>query len=593
MVYIIPDFADVTGIVIHSGGSLFMRNNEMYEKLFNEGIDQFKGKKRLNLFRTIENFAKNQFKNNDIFSDDRNSFGKEEAVDKILRVALDSDWKGIKEYTDEFYKYYEIASRYQHFVEELVCIALEKLDHGFSDFDKTLIIYSARISEAYDKYYVAWLKAVRNSEAAKEIERRLIDQEGSLKNEIETKKLDSRYTIIDFDYSNDLCDIPYGVYFKDELVPILGLFDQMCDRLESVPGITEQQERVIVYLRQYRKCLSLKDKSLLEPEWKKLDEIWMDVKYPLQVIHDIEYDYGDPLRVKVIPAYTIRFLDDKYIEENQKIKEIQKMLVDYFKKRKTDITQKSIKAFENSWAAMYYVPFQSSSRIQFRSAGQSIPNRTEVKFKKGTKIYFDPVTMDQRKKQVYDAMEKVVDSSLIDRYKKKVDSLMFMIYLVSGHELGHSIYHTELLKGVVDSQMISLSEETRADLCGYSVMNMYLRSGRSKEKEIQRALFSAVAFDMRRFVFWDSEVMLPYRNSAVNVYKTCEKTGYLNIINDRLVVDESKTEKVLECLQNQFERILGYIDAKDREGFESEYAQITEESEIIAWMRKKLFKSSK
>eukprot|EP00733_Pompholyxophrys_punicea_P002443 Pompholyxophrys_punicea_v1_NODE_1910_length_510_cov_2.408791.p1 type:complete len:103 gc:universal NODE_1910_length_510_cov_2.408791:427-119(-) len=92
----------------------------------------------------------------------------------------------------------------------------------------------------------------------------------------------------------------------------------------------------------------------------------MDIRYPIQVVHDIEYGYGDPLRVKVIPDFSIRFVDEKYASANQTISEIQKVMVEYFASRDADLARRGLFALENSFAAIYYIPFYTGMSLHFR-----------------------------------------------------------------------------------------------------------------------------------------------------------------------------------------------------------------------------------
>jgi hypothetical protein len=50
---------------------------------------------------------------------------------------------------------------------------------------------------------------------------------------------------------------------------------------------------------------------------------------PIQVVHDIETGYGDPLRVKATPDISIRFLDDSFTKENVAIADIQQRMMVY------------------------------------------------------------------------------------------------------------------------------------------------------------------------------------------------------------------------------------------------------------------------
>ena len=63
----------------------------------------------------------------------------------------------------------------------------------------------------------------------------------------------------------------------------------------------------------------------------ELDRVWMDTRGPIQIVHDIETGYGDPLRVKATPDFSLRFLDDTYRTQNATIKTIQTLICDYYK----------------------------------------------------------------------------------------------------------------------------------------------------------------------------------------------------------------------------------------------------------------------
>ena len=43
------------------------------------------------------------------------------------------------------------------------------------------------------------------------------------------------------------------------------------------------------YLSQYRTCLAETDIDKLDSVWCVLDEKWMQIRYPIQIVHDIEY----------------------------------------------------------------------------------------------------------------------------------------------------------------------------------------------------------------------------------------------------------------------------------------------------------------
>lgn len=561
-------------------------STELLQKVFEKYDSRFHGKLGLDIFREVEKISEEVFETWDEYDGERSVLGKDEdSVKKVLRAVLCGDWEGIKEYSDVFYKVYDSVSARQLFVRALIRKVLEDVDHGFSDFDTVLIKHSSEISDGYDVYYKKWLQSVRNSDAAQKILEMQKDDESGLLKVIEGKGLDNQYTIIVLE-DGEFVHVPYSVFFENEIRPILDAFDKMTSEMDKLDDLSADQKTLIQNLKQYRKCLAVSDFDQLDAEWKKLDEMWMDDKYPIQVVHDIEYAYGDPLKVKVIPDFSLRFADPEYADVNRKIEDIHDLLIKYYEDRGTEVVQKGIGSFKSSKAAAYYIPFQSAMSLQFRFAGQSIPNRTEVRRKKGVKIYFDPVTMRLREKQMKKALEKVFgEKEILD----KVDVIPFIIFHLSAHEFGHAIYPLGLMEGILDGVTRSLLEEARADMTAYTAINLARKSGKYSESELKTALFNSMAFDLRRYVLWDSETLEPYRYSAMNAYKIFEKTGYLSLKDDRMILDESKYAEALDALQANFERMLDYIDKMDAESMKKELQEMIKESDLIKWLVSKLF----
>ena len=107
-----------------------------------------------------------------IFADDaafrshRDALGPStEAQKRLLKAALDQQWQGIDEYSSEFFHVYSAASSRQQLTRACVRKALAALDHGFSAFDACLLHYASLVNDAYDRWYVAWAKAVQVSGA--------------------------------------------------------------------------------------------------------------------------------------------------------------------------------------------------------------------------------------------------------------------------------------------------------------------------------------------------------------------------------------------------------------------------------------------
>ena len=67
---------------------------------------------------------------------------------------------------------------------------------------------------------------------------------------------------------------------------------------------------------------------------------------------------------KAIPDFSIRFVDESFAAANAKIQEIQERMVTYFAGRNTDLSAKGIFALKNSFAAIYYLPWQTGMSLR-------------------------------------------------------------------------------------------------------------------------------------------------------------------------------------------------------------------------------------
>ena len=164
----------------------------------------------------------------------------------------------------------------------------------------------------------------------------------------------------------------------------------------------------------------------------------MDCGGPIQLLHDIETGYGDPLRVKATPDMSLRFLDESYSEENAAIRDIQDRMMKYYEGRGTPLAERGLAALATTQCGIYFIPFKTGISLQFSFSGQSIPNRVQVKEEKGVKIYFDAVETAARVEinkalvhQVYH--EAASASGVLAKYPP--DAVEQLVWHVAAHEV--------------------------------------------------------------------------------------------------------------------------------------------------------------
>jgi hypothetical protein len=553
-----------------------------FRSLWKKYYTKFEGKKKLSLLKEIEKVTADIFKTDPAFQPDRDILGTDEGSRKKILNAISQNFEGITELSEEFYAVVHIAQKRQELARQFVRYALAAMDSGFSEFDRTLIEHSAIISTAYDEYYPVWLRAVNNpllvEDLKKANEQKELDQ-----------KLYNNYTII-FRQDGKWVDAPLATFFPTHIPHIAELIKNCAHALRQVPNKTTEQELYVKYFEKYSECLTETNKEKLDPQWEELDRIWMDIKYPIQVVHDIEYGYGEPLRCKVIPDFSLRFMDEEYADANRRIEEIKHVMVAYFSKRDKELAKKGLFALNNSMAAIYYIPFLCGISIHFRYSGQSIPNRSQVKNEKGVKIYFDVVSTARRGEQAKQLMAKVfADQSLGSR----LNAVETIIYHVAAHEFGHAIYGLDHVAKCIKVETKTLLEEPRAELTALTTMKLLLEANKIDKTKLQQQLGSYAIAELRRFAMFDSTSLRPYIISAMSCYKHFERLGYIKIVNDRLIMNDEKALAVLEFAQKLFETILDAEDRLDGQQLETILKEMQEETHIVRWLVSKLFAGTK
>ena len=130
-----------------------------YQTLFDREKHRFANLQRLPLLKKIEAVTGEIFKTDPTFEKQRQVLG-EKKEPQVLKAVLESNFEGIKEYSAQFYQVYQVAAEKQVLTKYFVQQALINLDHRFNEFDQTLLIGTAKISLAYDEYYLSWIKSV-------------------------------------------------------------------------------------------------------------------------------------------------------------------------------------------------------------------------------------------------------------------------------------------------------------------------------------------------------------------------------------------------------------------------------------------------
>ena len=181
-----------------------------------------------------------------------------------------------------------------------VVLAMETLaeNSGFTAFERALVAGAARILPAYHQYYLDYLHTVQNPATISALEANPPPADRA--------DLLSSYTAVTIeDGSGALVAAPIATHYASALAPVLAGFDAWIAACVSAGAAPQQagewsaddRAAYIAFLQQYRDCLaSTAGPAGLEDAWTELDHKWMATKMPIQLVHDIETGYGDPVR---------------------------------------------------------------------------------------------------------------------------------------------------------------------------------------------------------------------------------------------------------------------------------------------------------
>jgi len=525
-----------------------------------------KGKlERVQLLKAIEAATARAFE-----TDVLGQIEDEEWRQQVRRVVLESNMGGLEEFGEKWYACVKEKMQRMNLCAEWIILAMEKDACGFDLFERAFITGAAKMLPSYHAFYLAYLAAVQDPAIIAALKATPPAADDAL--------IQSHYTVVKLAEDQQLTAEAFASNFSTSIAPILAHFDEWIESCKAAakamadqkvgPWDAAARETYIAFIEQYRASTALDDgPQALEAAWTLLDYKWMDTGMPLQLVHDIEDGYGDPLSVKATPDMSLRFLDESYAEANATIKQIQRHLEAFYRERDTPLARSGLKALSTTMAGIYFIPFKTGASLQFSFSGQSIPNRVEVSAAKGIKIYFDAVETAARVEINKALIQQVFhDATGGDGVLAKFEpeAVEQLVYHVAAHEVGHAIYNLRNVEQCLPFPSISL-EEPRAELTAMFTLKLLHEKHGLPLPKLQTALAHFCLDGLRYFDKYDSSGLRPYIIFQIYAYKVYAQTGYLTLHPESglLVLDETKTLAALDVFSECFLRLLDGMDKAD------------------------------
>ncbi len=535
-------------------------------------MDKEKQTEIVNQLKYFKKQAEEEYKNK---VKQETSYPHNLSPDDILYAVLRADFGDAQECSEKFWFLYDKACEYNEIIRNRIRKALHNGELPLDTFDRYFLNMCLDVSSLYADYFKVWLEVVLDKKVTNFIEDQLANNREDFLRQVKERGFDNHYTVLVLkkgkeraESIDDIQHIPYYTYFAKQINPIISRFDTFLKETTTL-NLSPEQKIVIDYISAYRDLLSETDINKLEEKGVHLDEIWMDNHYWIQVVHDVETDYADPLAVKIIPDFSVRFPDVNPDVDEKEFEVIKNVLVDYYKDRNTENTKRQIPSLSRSHASVCFIAFNTSQDQYFKFAGQSLPNRADVREKKGVKIYIDFEQSEKRFIQAKKLFFAVFRNA--KEYEEYLSSIVSMVYHVVPHEFGHTTYNFSFFKDIDEN--VKRLEELRADLNAYYTVYKYYEDGKFTTEDLYKNTVTMTAFDLRRFSSWDSAALYPYKLSMLNAFNHFFAENLIIEDQDRFIIDldVEKVSRVYQRLVQDLNNIHNYLDVSDNDSLQKFY----------------------
>jgi len=452
------------------------------------------------------------------------------------------------------------------------------------DFYITLFEWSLEVVNSFNNFYYEWSNHI---EKQNEILDKKFDNDSEkvmaylkekdlLEKDEKWEYTDRSYTVLKWWKM-----LSYVEAFPSTINNIAQAIDDFVERLETLENIEKQE--IIDYLNAIKEAYLEKDTTKLLWKWQKVDKLWMQIKWPFQIVHPMEY-YDDKYRKAVQPEFDIRILDVKTLQ-SKVIWNISNMFEtlfkEFWKEKYEDIYNYSKESFSRVLLFVSEPVIYGGGYMNWLFSAQVVPNDEQASKKFGKKIFAFPnrVREEQKKKPLKKHIVLTFEKNFIEEYKQLLEDAKtyYNIYDVEtiGHEFGHTLWmgdETEIKMNLKTWNFKNIEEwkATTGWLVAY-----FLNQENEELSEFDRKLIlvhfrrSISLMERKKF-----DELSPYYNEGLIHLDILFNTEVLKIENNKVKFNLTKqTYKALkdEYLKTYKKLIKIYLGKKDAGKFLYDY----------------------
>jgi hypothetical protein len=248
----------------------------------------------------------------------------------------------------------------------------------------------------------------------------------------------------------ELQSVSYFEAFPEIIGEIVQKLSQTLEKLEYLDDeIYGQKSAYKAYFLALKNAFSEIHTSLLVECWWQVDVAWMQITWPLQPSHPLEY-YEDNYRNAVAPEWDMRIVDESILQSHVSTN----MFAMYETLFSEDEKEMYRESYDFSLASMKRVQLYISTPVLYYGSelaglfsAQVVPNDKIVSDRYGKKIFAFPefVLLWKRSQPRMKLSEQIFEKSFLDDYYTYLngdENIFYKVYDIEtiGHEYGHTLW---------------------------------------------------------------------------------------------------------------------------------------------------------
>ncbi|MBI4974006.1 hypothetical protein HZC27_05330 [Candidatus Roizmanbacteria bacterium] len=422
---------------------------------------------------------------------------------------------------------------------------------GLSEAERIVLLGHCDLGDQFDEMYRKWRKEVVGNQLLTELKNNP-RAKGQILARCNLKGMPDGYLYSILKGSiDDVVLTPYAEAFPEEMSAIVVTVTQMSQELRKIDDA--ESSNLADYYEAFGTAITSQNPKDHDRLWKLVDKKWMKVSGRMQPIHPME-SYVDPNGLLVEPDLALTFRDDRAeaAATNDLTEVTKRNMIGHLSDKYGDKTslKTSIGPMTSSIAGVFSSQ-GAGRRLDFRPAGQNIPNRTAIRIHDGVKIFLDMETMHQRWKIQRNLLVGIFGEEFVkNQFDNEPNLIPFATGIhVAGHEVAHNAFVQEGTRDLIGADNYAQIEEQKSDMTILTAAPSWLNP--DEQKTFLKAIFAG---EVRSLALKNDESRRPYYNSAVFIINQMLETGI--VFHDDAGWHYDDSESKLEVFFNKARTIM-------------------------------------